>query len=302
MFAVDVVLLTEARYESPVDPDWYKQQILHEDVLVAAALERVGLRARRLDWSRPEFDWSQTRAALFRTTWDYFFRLPEFRAWIDRVAGLTRLINPPALVRWNLDKHYLRDLQARGVHTTPTRFLEIGSRVALPELLAETGWREAVLKPAVSGAARHTYRVRAENAADLDAVLQPLLEVEAMLLQPFQRAIPREGELSLMVIGGCYTHAVRKVAKPGDFRVQDDHGGTAHAHTPTAEEIAFAEHAVAVCAPRPAYARVDMVRDNDGRLAIMELELIEPEMWFRVCPAAADALAVEVARLLHDAA
>jgi glutathione synthase/RimK-type ligase-like ATP-grasp enzyme len=295
---LDVVLLTESRYESPDASDWYKQQVLDDDALVAATLGRLGLRTRRVDWARTDFDWATTRAIVFRSTWDYFFRLTQFLAWIDRVAEVALLINPAATVRWNLDKHYLLDLQARGVHTTPTRFLEIGSRVSLRNLIAETGWDEAVLKPTVSGAARHTYRVSAANAAELDPLLQQLLAVEAMMLQPFQRAIPREGELSLMVIGGRYTHAVRKIAKPGDFRVQDDHGGSAHTYTPTAEEIVFAERAVAACVPRPVYARVDIVRDNDGRLAIMELELVEPEMWFRTCPAAAEVMAREVGRVV----
>ncbi|MHC5046747.1 MAG: ATP-grasp domain-containing protein, partial [Planctomycetota bacterium] len=253
----------------------------------------------RVDWARDDFRWSDARCALFRTTWDYFHRADEFLAWLDRVSGQTRLINAPAVIRWNMDKHYLDDLRDRGIHTVPTHFVEAATSASLPVVLAETGWEEAVLKPVISGAARHTYRVDARNATEHDAVFRQLLEAEAVMLQPFQRAIVDTGELSLMVIGGEYTHAVRKVARPEDFRVQDDHGGTVHPYTPRPNEIRFAERAVRACNPPPVYARVDMLCDNDGELAVMELELVEPELFMRLHPPAAEALAHHVAEALQ---
>jgi glutathione synthase/RimK-type ligase-like ATP-grasp enzyme len=296
--ALDVALLTESRYEQPRDPDWYAAQILADDALLQAAFERRGLRAARVDWARADFDWAKARCALFRTTWDYFHRVGEFVAWLDRVSARTRLVNPPNLVRWNLDKHYLDDLRSRGIRTVPTRYVEAGAAASLPAVLAETGWAEAVLKPAVSGAARHTYRLDARSAPQRDPVFQRLLEQEAVILQPFQRAILETGELSLMVIGGACTHAVRKVARAEDFRVQDDHGGTVHPYEALPDEIEFAQRAVAACDPAPVYARVDMLRDNDGDLAVMELELIEPELFLRLHPPAAEALAGCVTDLL----
>ena len=151
------------------------------------------------------------------------------------------------------------------------------------------------MKPAVSGAARHTYRLNAANLDAHEAVLRGLLRDEAMMLQPFLGSVLTQGEFSLIVIGGRCTHAVRKIAKAGDFRVQDDHGGTVHPHTPTADEIVFAESAVAACAQAPLYARVDAVRDDAGALSLMELELVEPELFFRFSPPAADALAGAIA-------
>ena len=102
-----------------------------------------------------------------------------------------------------------------------------------------------------------------------------------MMLQPFQESIMTKGEYSLVVINGKYTHAVLKIAKAGDFRVQDDFGGTVHNHEATQEEISFAENAVKACPELPIYARVDVILDNNNKLAISELELIEPELWFR---------------------
>jgi len=198
-----------------------------------------------------------------------------------------------------MDKHYLVDLEARGIPIVPSRFIDRGSRVLLEELIDSTGWTDAIIKPCVSGGARHTYRVNPTNAGQLDLVVQPLLATESLIFQPFQQDVLKRGEDSLMVFQGRFSHAVRKVPKAGDFRVQDDHGGTAHPYVPTAEQIELAERAIAACFPAPAYGRVDLVRDKNGQLAVMELELIEPELWLRHHPPAATALADAIAELVN---
>jgi glutathione synthase/RimK-type ligase-like ATP-grasp enzyme len=298
----DVALLTDRRYTAAVaaDGDWYMGNILADDGLLQAALARRGLTSERVDWADQAVEWSRFRCAGFRTTWDYFDRFPEFAAWLDRAERQTRLCNHGPTVRWNLDKHYLADLAACGVPVVPSRFLERGSTRPLADVLAEAWWDEAVVKPCVSGAARHTYRVNRRTAADLQPRLAALLAAEAMIVQPFQADVVRTGEDALMVFGGRYSHAVRKVPKAGDFRVQDDHGGTVRDHEPTAEQVALAERAAAACHPVPVYGRVDMVRDNAGRLAVMELELVEPELWLRCHPPAAEAFAAGVAAFLAE--
>jgi len=295
----DVALLTERRYAGSVagPDDWYFGNILREDELVQTALERLGLSSIRVAWNSPDVDWSKFRCAVFRTTWDYFERIAEFTAWTERVQRLTRLCNDASTVGWNLDKHYLIDLEARGIPIVTSRFIERGSDANLSDLLNATGWEEAVVKPCISGAARHTYRVDRANAEALQSVVGPLVADESFILQPFIRDVARNGEDTLMVIDGRFTHAVRKLPKAGDFRVQDDHGGTVHDHEPTEEQIELAERTMAVCHPAPSYGRVDMVRDNQGRLAVMELELIEPELWLRNNPSAATALALAIAKV-----
>lgn len=293
-----VALVTEDRFEDPTPGFWYVDNILEEDRLLTEALAAHGVSVQRVSWSRTDVDWSRFAMAVLRTTWDYFDRFTEFSAWLDRVPEHTQLLNPPALVRWNMDKHYLRALEAQGVHTVPTVFVEQGSAVSLSELLRAHALDEAVIKPAVSGGARHTFRVSPSSAAAHEPGWAERLLHEAMLLQPLQRDVLERGETTVVVIDGRCTHALRKVAKPGDFRVQDDHGGTVHAHEPTPEEVAFAERAMAACQPRALYGRVDMVRDNDGRLAVMELEVVEPELWFRLAPAAAQRLADGIVRML----
>lgn len=319
MSQIDVALLTEDRYErletgdSAVGsiperepnggmPEWYVRQILHEDALLREALERRGLRVERLPWSR-DIDWSRFRCAVFRTTWDYSWRSGEFDAWLQRASRATRLLNSLEIVRWNLDKRYLSELPERGVNAVPQHVVETGEHVALLDILVARDWKEAVVKPVVSAAGRDTFRVDHGTAAELEERFQECLEREAMMVQPFQASILEDGELSLIVIDGVTTHAVRKLAKQGEFRVQDDHGGTVHEHVPTAEESTFAEAAARVAIPENAgedllYARVDVVRDAGGALSVMELELVEPELFLRFHPPAAEALAAGIEKRL----
>ena len=297
----DVALLTEQRYTAAVaaEGDWYLDNILRDDQLLQSALARHGISTVRIDWANPDVDWSQFRCAVFRTTWDYFERQAEFTAWLNRVRGQTRLCNDAALISWNLDKHYLADLEAKGIPIVSSKFIERGSKVTLHEMFVESGWDEAIIKPCISGAARHTYRINRESVAPLEPVVRQLLTDESLILQPLQQSVMRDGEDALMFFNGRFTHAVRKVPKPGDFRVQDDYGGTMHPHEPSAAQIEFAQRALAACQPAPAYGRVDLVRDNHGNLAVMELELIEPELWLRNHPAAATAFADEIAKIVR---
>ncbi|MBX2967701.1 MAG: hypothetical protein KF845_16285 [Cyclobacteriaceae bacterium] len=287
----DITLLTDARYVNPVNPDWYKQNILDDDKLVCEALERKGLTVARTNWDNPNYDWTQTRFAIFRTTWDYFERFHEFSHWLNHVTTQTQLINPLPLVRWNIDKHYLRDLEQQGIRIPPTVFIKQGETKFLTEIVTETKWSDCILKPAISGSARHTYRLNSENLLAHEETFRQLIANEAMLLQEFQKSVLEKGEVAYMLFGGKFSHAVLKKARPGDFRVQDDFGGSVHEYNPTTKEIEFAESVVAYCQPAPVYARVDCIWNNRGELCVSELELIEPELWFRKHPPAAEMFA-----------
>ena len=287
----DITILTDARWVNPEQMDWYAENILNEEALVQRSLEKHGLKVGRINWDDPGMDWRSTRYVLFRSTWDYFDRFPEFREWLGRVRDQTRMINPYPLIRWNLDKHYLGELHRQGIPVPPTRFIEQGSSIPLAEIVKETGWDEVILKPVVSGGARHTYRFPSKDAPSFEGICHRLLQEEAMMIQEFQATVLTKGEAALMLIGGAFTHAVLKKAREGDFRVQDDFGGTVSPYEATPEEIRLAEHTVSLCRPSPLYARVDLIRDSRSRPLVSELELIEPELWFRLHPPAADRLA-----------
>ncbi|MBK9191971.1 MAG: hypothetical protein IPM77_10895 [Crocinitomicaceae bacterium] len=294
----DVVLLTEAKYIDPKSIDWYTDQVLTEDNLVLEALSKKGIHAIKKDWADKDFDWSSTRFALFRTTWDYFHRFEEFDKWLNQVCIQTRLINSIDLVRWNMDKHYLLDLADKGIPIVHSYFIEKGSEFTLRNLMDHTGWEDAVIKPAISGAARHTYRISNDNLHEIEPVFRNVIRHESMLIQPFQKQITLKGEVSHIVIDGNYCHSVLKKAKEGDYRVQDDWGGTVHNYKASKEEIEFAENVVRSCEEIPVYARVDVMWDNNDELALCELELVEPELWFRKNEPAADALAKAIEKMI----
>lgn len=290
----DIVLLTQEKYVNPKEIDWYIQQILTEDALVQTALKKKGLRVFRTNWDNPNFDWTSTYVVLFRTTWDYSHRINEFLAWLEKVATQTQLLNSKAQILWNMDKYYLQTLRDKGVNTPPTEFIAAQSTTTLAELQNQLGWEEMVLKPRISAAARQTYRIHKKDIDSFEPIFQEAIAKEDMMLQPFLYNITTKGEVAYMLIGGKVTHAVLKLAKAGDFRVQDDFGGTVHHYTPSTEEILFAEKAVAACPELPIYARVDVVWDNNNELSLSEIELIEPEMWFRNNPLAAELLVKEI--------
>lgn len=272
MAGVDVALVTYAELpDGDVD-----------DELLVAALHRAGLSCEYACWDDPDARWPIAGMVLVRSPWDYHRRLAGFLAWADYVASVSELRNDAETIRWNSHKGYLLDLVACGVDVVPTRVVRAGQREDL-------GPGEWVVKPAVSiGADRTT---RQATQPDLDE----LVATDDALVQPYLADIETRGELSIVCIDGMPTHVVRKVPAPGDFRTQEHHGAECVSVELTEEHRAMATAALdAVPVSTPLYARVDVADTRDG-LLLMELELIEPTLWFRWHPPAADALAAAIA-------
>ena len=295
-----VALVTERRYETAdARPTPYDANIFEEDRLLQEALAKRGIRTQRVDWSRPDVDWYGFAAVVLRTPWDYFDRFEAFSRWLGSLEAHPCLLNDLGTLRWNIDKHYLAELETAGIPIVPTRFVERGERTPLCEAMESLDAASVVYKPAVSGAARETYRVRRGQAAEHAERFAALASERAMMVQPFMPSILEQGEVTVVAMQARPTHGLVKRAKAGDFRVQDDHGGTLHAHAPAADELALAEAALGVRAVTPVYGRVDMVRDEAGVARVMELELVEPELWLRLYPPAAEAFAAGIAAALQ---
>ncbi len=294
----DVVILTDHRYVNPKKTNWYINQVLLEDKLLQEALEKRNLRVCKKDWADKNFNWEHTKYAVFRTTWDYFDRFEDFFQWLEKTKEKTNFINSEEIIKWNIDKHYLQDISNKGINIATTLFIEKNTKTTLKKLFNQSNFTEAVIKPAISGAARETYRINRNNYTKHEDKFQKLIKHECMLFQEFLNNIIITGEISIILINGNYTHAVKKIAKRGDFRVQDDHGGKVEKYIPNKEEISFAENCIIKCPFQPIYARVDIVYDNLGDLSLSELELIEPELWFRNNPQSAKLLAKEISNLI----
>jgi glutathione synthase/RimK-type ligase-like ATP-grasp enzyme len=267
-------------------------ELTADDRLAAEALRRRGATVHPLLWDAPGVDGAGFDAVIVRSVWDYHLRPVEFLAWVERLerAG-TLLLNPPAVLRWNHHKSYLRDLAARGVATVPTVWLERGAEVDLGGLLADRGWAEAVVKPAISASAHETWVTSPSRVStDHQGRLRGLLLAGDALVQPLVPEVRHQGEWSLLFLGGKFSHAMLKRPREGDFRVQEELGGSARPEEPSSALVEQARQALAA-APAPClYARVDGV-ERDGRLVLMELELIEPVLYFGADPGAADRFA-----------
>jgi glutathione synthase/RimK-type ligase-like ATP-grasp enzyme len=242
--------------------------------LLQAALEARGHAVRAAVWDDPSVHWGAFDAVILRSTWDYHKRVAEFAAWLDaRQADGSRVWNPPALVRQNIHKGYLLDLAARGVPIVPTELVREPGTLA--EIRARRGRSSVVVKPAVGATAFHT-------AVDPDEETFAALAAEGdVLVQPFLEEVVRDGEWSLIFFGGTFSHAVLKRPRAGDFRVQNDFGGSSVLTVPSAELVAEAARVLEAIDGRWLYARVDGVVVN-GTFLLMELELTEPSLFLEL--------------------
>jgi glutathione synthase/RimK-type ligase-like ATP-grasp enzyme len=268
------------------------------------AFGAAGASAEIVDWEDEEVDWALFDLALLRSAWDYTERLPQFLAWVERTAARTLLLNAPAVVRWNSDKHYLRDLSRAGVPVVPTTFVDSGVEPlpVLEAFLDHDPCVEVVVKPAVGAGSRDARRHARADIDEIVAHLQPLLAAgRSMMLQPYLDSVDQEGETALVFIEGSLSHAVRKgpllpAGAPSTAALFADEEITPR--VPGADELAVAERAVAQVPHGPLlYARVDLIRDAAGDPQVLELEITEPSLFFAYADAAPRFAAAALARL-----
>ena len=284
-----------------------------DDDLTLPAMAEAGWQVDSVSW-RAEVDWNQWDAVLIRTPWDYQDDPDAFLAVLETIdASSARLENPLETVRWNLRKTYLRDLEARGVLIVPTWWgLDEPPTVESLRRHIEPG-SGIVIKPIVSANADDTFPLTSSTTDDELAQIvrrftrrsgpEGSAKVRPYMVQPFVRSVVEEGEISLFYFGGEFSHAILKTPRSGDFRVQEEHGGRI-----TALEVDAATRrridrrgaeVMAAIEPVPLYARVDLVRTEEDHFAVMEVELIEPSLYFRMDPDAPRSFARAVDRWLR---
>lgn len=270
-----------------------------------AAFAAAGVSAEIADWDDARVEWGGFDAALLRSAWDYTERLSEFLAWVERTASVTTLLHPPAVVRWNSDKHYLAQLAQQGLPTVASHFCEPHEEAAqaLEEFLAQQEEAEVVVKPAVGAGSRDTRRHARTARPQILGHMRKLLDAHrSVLLQPYLPSVDHEGETALIYLDGIFSHAIRK----GPL-LPAGAAATAALFAPeeiTARTAAAEERAVAgrILAALPfgtlLYARIDLIRGAQGEPRLLELELTEPSLFFAHAPGSADRLvAATLARL-----
>lgn len=262
--------------------------------VLLAALREAGAEADGVFWDDGDVDWAAYDLVVIRSTWDYSWRAGEFTAWTQKVAAVTRLANPAEVVRWNADKRYLGDLAAAGVPTVPTRYVPPGEPAELP------GDGEYVIKPASGAGARYAARYTPDRHESAVAHLARMhAEGLTAMVQPYVRGIDSGGERALQFFGGRLLHASRKraVLAPGTAFDADKvaHPGL-EPWTPAPAELAVAGRALAAVpgAPGLLYARVDLVDGDDGQPRVMELELVEPNLFLFLHPRSVPVVAAAI--------
>ncbi|MFE6158480.1 RimK family alpha-L-glutamate ligase [Streptomyces sp. NPDC056486] len=262
---------------------------------LARSLGAAGAEVATVSWDDPRVDWERFDLVVIRSAWDYSERVAEFVAWAGRVARLTVLANPASVVRWNTDKRYLEELAAAGVPVVPTRYLAPGDPLEIPD----DG--EFVLKPASGAGAR--LAARYEKGA-YEAAVRHIERMHGQgltaMVQPYMPRIDETGERALVYVGGRFLHAIQKgsVLAPGAAYYDEKmpHPDL-RAWQPTSAELDLAERALAAVpgSPELLYARVDLVDGaDDGAPCVMELELVEPNLFLDLHRASLAAVTEEI--------
>jgi len=275
-------------------------QLAPDDQLLLPALDSCGVDAEPVVWSSRASVWTAFDAVVIRSCWDYHLHSAAFHSWLDRLERSGVVVwNSPEVVRWNADKRYLVDLAERGVATIPTRIVSRGRMSDVEQIVADEAWTRFVIKPAISASGFETYALDSPIDAMSRDTIRRVVSAGDVLVQPFAEEIPRDGELSFVFVDGVYSHTTLKRATAGEFRVQTEHGGSVERFSPPAGLIEEAARTLASLPSVPLYARVDGIARDDA-FVLMELELIEPNLFFALAPGSADRLAQGIERRLRD--
>ena len=261
------------------------EELFEEDNLLMEGFREEGFQAEPVVWNNPDVDWNQFDIALIRSTWDYLDEQDRFLQVLSQIeASSCRLFNPLVTVRWNIDKHYLFDLEQWGVPIVPTfRASDVDSK--FPSGLFASGGKVplAILKPTVGLGASNSYRVSLDNLEKTLDELRTSQPQREYLIQPFIEDILTEGEWSFIYFDRKLSHVLLKKPAPDDYRVQGIYGGTVRAAEPAERDRLHAEAVLSKLPLDMLYARLDFIRVA-GRLCVIEVELIEPIFSFNLVP------------------
>ena len=258
-----------------------------DDALTYEPLAKLGWQVHPISWRSTDTDWSARAAnrydaVIIRTPWDYQQAPQAFLEALGRIeASGVPMENSLDLVRWNIDKTYLRDLEIQGIRVVPTQWANTFQREVIDNWWQNWDTLELIIKPTVSANADDTFWLTRQTTEEVWETIAQTFRQRPFMVQPFIPAILEEGEYSLFFFGGSYSHTIVKIPKPNDFRVQEEHGGLIQPAQPTPELRQTAQQIYEAIPYNPLYARIDLVRLPAGEFALMEVELIEPSLYFR---------------------
>lgn len=268
-----------------------------DDDLAIPSLNELGWAVSIVSWRDTSVNWNDFEAVVIRTPWDYQEAPDAFLNALEKVErSSARLENSLSVVEWNLDKSYLRELESKGFRIVPTMWINGDvSAKSFECWQGNLGSDELIIKPTISATAKDTFRL-----SSFGETLATVFRGRSFMVQPFMPAIVEEGEFSLFYFDGEYSHTILKSPKTGDFRVQEEHGGLITAVEPEPAMLETARSINEKIELRPLYSRTDLIRCNDGGFALMELELIEPALYFRMDAKSPERFARAFARRMNE--
>jgi glutathione synthase/RimK-type ligase-like ATP-grasp enzyme len=253
------------------------------DHLLVTPFEHRGWSVTEVSWSNDQIDWDQFDAVLIRSPWDYQKDPEAFLKVLEQIEASDAILeNDLELVKWNIDKSYLRDLEQQDVEIVPSLWFNHFSNDIYPSAFDNLNVDEIVIKPTISAGADNTFRIRHSSYSDFREELKSVFDNRPFLVQPFMEKITEEGEFSVFFFGDSYSHTILKTPKAQDFRVQEEHGGILKKVEPENHLLDTAQAMRDMIQPEPLYTRADYVRTAQNTFALMELELIEPSLYFNM--------------------
>lgn len=275
------------------------KELTADDKILFKALEQRGYNCQPLVWDNPKINWRSIRVSILRSAWEYHLKYGAFQTWLDFVSTETMLVNSAALVRENINKRYLERIAKEGISVIPTVYLERSKKVNISSIMKDYGWPEIIVKPAIGLSAFGIKRIDDSSNLIVEGQkhLNELLQSGDVLVQPYFDSVQNYGERNLIFIDGTYSHCVRKmrfqaVPKTGEARdtlVEADH-----------LELSLAKTIIESVDPKPFYARVDLLRDPNSLPCLIELELIDPKLFFSLHQPAVERFAEGIISLLKD--
>lgn len=262
------------------------------DNLLDKPLARLGWNAEHVSWRNPDVIWSDYEAVIIRSTWDYQEDADLFMRVLKNIeeSGVL-LLNSYAIAQWNINKNYLREVESKGSETIPTIWKENFDYDEIAGYFKSLATLQIVIKPTISANSDNTFWLKAESYTEKEKELKECLKDRQLMIQPFVPAIIEKGEYSLFYFSGEYSHCILKTPKIGDFRVQEEHGGILQSIEPGEKLLNAGKAALNTIPEKVLYARVDLV-EFMGAYKVMEIELIEPSLYFNLDDTAAERFAL----------
>ena len=274
----------------------YAKEPYRDDLKLQERLESQGMTAEIVRWDQDGIDFSKFQLAIIRSCWDYDYRVEEFLTRMKQISDQCALYNPYRMIKENSSKHYLKDLARQGIPIVPTVFIQ--EERELEKKLDGLSGEYIIVKPTISASGRDTHRCRRDDFKEIQAVASTILKSKDVMIQPYMESIETRGERSTVVVGKTPVFTMKKTPDKGNFLVHRHWGGTYEKIDLQSEDKKFLQKVLNGLKEQPLYMRIDFVYDEKDRPLLLELELIEPNLYLNENKRGLELLSKEIEGLL----